>query len=219
MAEGTTALDLALTTQGDADGTDLIEYLVGSENPSSSGALVYEKHHDEVASRQLAPPFWGKPNIAALLSSFVREIQVLEDTLWQMLELRTLAGADLPRLKVLGKIVGQPRLGFDTATYRKVIAGRGAANVSKGRGGDILVALNALFGPSQYALTEMGDAIFYVTAFGLVDDQGLAMVTEILPDVRSAGVGLQFLFSESSSIALWGSAIWGEDDWSSTRNL
>lgn len=219
MAEGTTALDLALTTEGDADGSDQIIYLVGSENPSSSGALQYEAHHDEVASRQLAPPFWGKPNIQAVLSSFVQRIQELEDTLWQVLELHTLAGADLTRLKVLGKIVGQPRLGFDEETYRKVIAGRGAANVSKGRGRDILVALNALFGPANYVLTEMGDALIYVTALDAIDDQQIAMVTEILPDVRSAGVGLQFLFSESSGVARWGSAIWGTDSWASTRDL
>lgn len=219
MAEGTTALDLALTTEGDADGSDQIVYLVGSENPSSSGALQYEAHHDEVASRQLAPPFWGKPNIQAVLSSFVQRIQELEDTVWQILELHTLAGADLPRLKVLGRIVGQPRLGFDEETYRKVIAGRGAANVSKGRGRDILVALNALLGSEDYVLTETGDATIYVTALDGIDDQSLAMVTEILPDVRSAGVGLQFLFEDSAGIARWGFASWGSDDWASVRLL
>lgn len=219
MAEGTTAIDLALSTEGDADGTDLIEYGVGTATPVTTGALTYISQHEEIAARKLAPPFWGKPFVAALISSFMREIQTLEDTIWEFLELRTLPLADLPRLKVLGKIVGQPRLSFDEETYRTVIEARGLANVSRGRASDILAVLDVLLGSGQYQLTEMGNAVLYVTALQPVDAQGLATVVEILPDVRSAGVGMQFLYSPDADIARWGTATWGSDEWASTRNL
>jgi predicted transcriptional regulator len=221
MAEGTTAIGLALTTEGDADGTDLIEYEVGTQDPETSGALTYIATHDEIASRKLAPPFWGKPFVAALLSSFIREIQILEDIIWEFLELRTLANADLPRLKVIGKLVGQARLSFDTENYRLMIEARALANRSRGRGGDILGVLNLLFGEGEYVLLAAGNATLLLTALQPIDDVGLAMVTEILPAVRAAGVGLQFFFSDGAAVNVfhWGDPWPGTDGWASVRSL
>ena len=51
MAEGTTAIDTALTTEGDADGSDQIEYLVGEGDYTPEGFLQYIATHDEIASR------------------------------------------------------------------------------------------------------------------------------------------------------------------------
>jgi len=218
MAEGTTAIDTALETTGDADGTDLIVFDVGTAAPDPSGALEYIPDHEEIAARKLAPPFWGKPNIAYGLLALIRELQALEDTIWTFLDLRTLPLADLPRLKVLGKIVGQPRHGFGTEDYRTMIEARALANVSRGRASDILAVLEIVFGSGDYTLREMGNAVLYVTALGPVDAQGLAMATEILPDVRAAGVGMQFLFTaELADVALWGEALWGSALWASTR--
>lgn len=199
MAEGTTVIDLALTTEGDADGTDLITYTVGTVNPSTSGALQYISTHDELASRKLAPPFWGKPVVAALLSGFQREVQTTEDTLWQIMELRTLANADMTRLKVLGKLVGQPRLTFELEQYRIMIEARALANVSQGRGSDLLAVLNLVLGLGDYVLIAAGNATLLLTALQPVDDVGLAMVVEVLPDTRAGGVGLQFLFSDAAA--------------------
>jgi hypothetical protein len=219
MAEGTTAIDTALSTEGDADGTDLIVFGEGAGDYTAEGYLQYIKTHEETTARKLAPPFWGKPFIAALLSAFTREIQTLEDTLWEMMELRTLPLADLPRLKVLGKIVGQPRLGFDTEDYRLLIEARALANVSRGLGSDLLAVLTLLLGQGDFAMVEMGNATLYVTALLPVDDTGVLMVEQILPDTRAAGVGLHFLFTDDPDIALWGTAEWGNDDWASVRVL
>lgn len=242
MAEGTTALDLALTTEGDADGTELIVFAegvmldgLGSDSPpgglgtdaiglaiaGSSGPLQYIQNHEEIAARKLAPPFWGKPFIAALLAAFTREIQRLEDDLWLMLELRTLPFADLPRLKVLGKIVGQPRLGFGLEEYRVMIEARALANVSRGRASDLLAVLNLLLGVGDYILLEAGNATLFLTALQPVTEAGLAMVVAILPDVRAAGVGLQFLYSDAdfADVFVWGD-LWGTpEEWGSVRSL
>lgn len=221
MAEGTTAIDTALTTEGDADGSELIEYRVGIADVSPSGALQYIDNHEEVSGRELAPPFWGKPFIAALTGAFAREIQTLEDTLWEMMELRTIEGADLPRLKVIGKIVGQPRLGFSTESYRTLIQARAVANVSRGRASDLLAVLDALLGAGDYVLLAIGNATLYITALQPVEDEGLAMVAIVLPDAASAGVGLQFLFSDDAfeDVFVWGDA-WGSPEvWGSVRSL
>jgi hypothetical protein len=213
MAEGTTAIDLALTTEGDPDGSELITYGEGSFVPTTvpEGPLQYIQQHEEIAARKLAPPFWGKPFVAALLAAFIEQIQELEDTLWQILELHTLAGADLPRLKVLGRIVGQPQLGFDTETYRTVIQARARANRSHGTGRDLLDVLGILLGEGHYTLLNIGGAVLYLDALDDIDAAGLAKVTVVLPDVRAAGVGLHFLFSPAIADAF----VWG-GPWSST---
>lgn len=236
MAEGTTALDLALTTEGDADGTELIafalgawarlndgNYVIASAIAASSGALAYQGEHEETAARKLAPPFWGKPNVAALLGGFTREIQRLEDDLWLMLELRTLPLADLPRLKVLGKLVGQPRLGFGIEAYRLLIEARALANVSRGRASDLLAVLNLLLGVGDYVLLAVGNATLYLSALQPVSEEGAAMVEQILPDTRTAGVGLQFLSGSTADVFMWRDP-WNNDSgapeaWGSVRIL
>ena len=222
MAEGTTAIDTALSTEGDADGTDLIEFTPGTfvhAGDDPEGPLEYIRDHEEISARKLAPPFWGKPFVAWVLLAFMREIQALEDTFWDILESRTLENADMTRLKVLGKIVGQPRHGFDLESYRLLIEARGLANVSKGRASDLLAVLTLLLGEGDFVLLAIGNATLYVTALTPVDANGLAMVTEILPDTRSAGVGLQFLYSDSPDVFVWGDE-WGDpEEWGSVRTL
>lgn len=209
MAEGTTAIDLALSTEGDADGTDLIEYGVGTGDFAAEGALQYISQHEEIAAQKLAPPFWGKPFVAALLSAFMRELQALEDTLWDMLERRTVDGGDMPRLKVIGKLIGQPRLRFELEEYRLLIRARALANVSRGRASDLFGVLEVLVGPGLYTLVEGGDATLYLTALQPIDDTGVAMIAEVLPDTRSAGVGLQLFRPIDEFIAglRWGSSV------------
>ncbi len=224
MAEGTTAIDTALSTEGDADGTDVIEFTPGTfehANDAPEGALQYIIDHEEVATHKLAPPFWGKPFVAWVLLAFIRELQLLEDTFWDILESRTLENADLVRLKVLGKIVGQPRHGFDTESYRTLIEARALANVSRGRASDLLAVLALLLGEGDFVLLAIGNATLYVTALQPVDDNGLAMVAEILPDTRSAGVGLQFLFSDAAfaDVFVWGDEWGSPEEWGSVRSL
>lgn len=226
MAEGTTVIDTAVSTEGDADGSELIEYLVGERERYGSplgqfGALQFISEHDEIAARKLAPPFWGKPFIAALLSSFMREIQRLEDTVWNILDIRTLANADLPRLKVLGKLVGQPRLNFSTESYRLLIEARALANVSRGRGSDLLAVLELLVGPGNYILYELGDATLYLTVIQPLTTEDVDMLTQVLPDTRAAGVGLQLLFSSVTfaDVFVWGDAWGAPEQWGTVRIL
>lgn len=222
MAEGTTAIDLALTTEGDPDGTDLIEFTDGTFVHAAGlpeGPLQYIVDHEQAAAYELAPPFWGKPFVAGVLASVTHELQLLEDNLWDILESRTLENADLVRLNILGKIVGQPRHGFSTENYRTLIAARALANVSRGRARDLLDVLDVLLGPSEYVLLAIGNATLYVTALEPVDTAGVAMVAEILPDTRGAGIGLQFLYSDSADIFLWGDAWGSPEEWGTVSLL
>lgn len=181
--------------------------------------LEYFNQHVETGILQLAGCFWGKPRIASLLAAFLEVLQLQEDDVWALLEQRTIDAADLVRLKVLGRIVGQPRFGFDTEDYRTLIRARALANVSRGRASDVLAVLDLVLGEGEYLLVEVGSATLQLTALQPIDANGIAMLTQVLPDVRAAGVGFQLLFAEDTDVAVWGTGIWGTSEWGTVRQL
>lgn len=180
-------------------------------------ALVEYPQHLEEALISMAPPWWGKPRIAALLKSYLDQCQAVEDAVWEIIAIRELETADLPRLKVLGLIIGQPRLLFSEEVYRDVLRARALANVSRGRASDILAVLEILVGSVEagdYILTEVGDATLLLSVTLPVDAEQLAALREVLPDVRAAGVGFQLLFTDSpDDVFFW------DDTWSETDEL
>lgn len=177
--------------------------------------LTQETNH-RAAVRDLAGPFWGLPRIAAILVALLDQVQRIEDDAWDILELRTLDNADLVRLKVLGKLVGQPRLGFETEDYRALIRARARANRSQGRAIDLVEVAAILVGadPGDFNLTEGGNATLYVTALTPLTDTDVAKLRVILPDTRAAGVGVQLLWGEPAAAA--DLFVWG-DIWASTE--
>jgi GNAT superfamily N-acetyltransferase len=183
--------------------------------------LVKYEQHVEEGIVSLAPPWWGKPRIAALLASYLQRIQDVEDDLWEILDIRTLENADLPRLKILGSLIGQPRLLFSEEMYRKVLQARALANVSRGRASDILAVLEVLIGPGDYFLAEVGDATLLLSVLVAIDAEQLAALVQVLPDVRAAGVGFQLLFAaDLTDTGVWGESLWGAPtEWGTVRVL
>ncbi len=181
-------------------------------------SLARETNH-RAAILALAPPFWGKPRIVSILVAALDQVQRIEDDAWDILELRTLENADLVRLKVLGKLVGQPRLGFDTEDYRALIRARARANRSQGRALDLVEVMAILVGEANFSMTEGGNATLYISALTPLSDTDVAKVSVILPDTRAAGVGLQFLWSDDPDVFIWGDPWPGTEVWGSVREM
>ncbi len=176
-------------------------------------SLTRETNH-RAAILQLAACFWGKPRVVSILVAALDQIQRIEDDAWDILELRTIDNADLVRLKVLGKLVGQPRFGFDTEDYRALIRARARANRSQGRALDLVEVAVILLGAANFSMVEGGIATLYVSALTPLTDTDVAKVRLIFPDTRAAGVGLQFLWSDDADVFVlsdpWpGTAVWG----------
>ena len=171
----------------------------------------------ELGVMKLAGWAWGKPRIASLLVAFLQRAQALEDDLHEMLTARTIDEADIERLKVLGKIVGQPRSGLGEDDYRILIKARALANVSKGRASDVFAVLQLILGstPGDYELFEIGNATLLLSVYFDVSAQQLNMLRQVLPDVRAAGVAFQLLSSSAfDDVLIWGETwdaakVWG----------
>lgn len=173
------------------------------------------EQHVETGLVSLVPAFWGKPRIAALLAAFLDRVQALEDDLFQIMVDRELPEADLVRLKVLGKLIGQPRFGLAEDDYRTVLEARGLANVSKGTARDVFGVLDVLLGAGQYVLIELGNATLSLSVLGTVSANQIKMLRLVLPDVRAAGVGFQLVFSDDADVFVWND-VWSDtEEWGS----
>lgn len=100
--------------------------------------ITEKNNHATEALAQLFEQFIGKSNIEALLSSFLPEIQELEEVLYSLFDERILDTAVGAQLDVLGRLVQEPRRTDIDEDYRKYIKGRIAANRSQGKIGDLI---------------------------------------------------------------------------------
>jgi hypothetical protein len=161
--------------------------------------------HFKQALVKLAMPFWGKPRIASLLYALIRQVQVLEDTIADVAERYTIDGADDARLAILGKIVGQSRLGaWSTETYRAVIRGRIRAARSHGRTDDLIEVLRLVTETTDpIAVEHVVPATAIITMPAPVDDEHMIAVEFLLPKTRAAGVKLHFIRPVSDTPLDW----------------
>jgi hypothetical protein len=172
-------------------------------------ALEKIEQHVELGLLKLAPAYFGKPRIGAGLASLLREIQTLEDAIWQQFELQHIETADRPRLVVMGKLIGQTPQGFSLEQFRTVIRARALANRSRGRGPDIAKVLVALLGAGNFAFLFAAPGIIYVAALDPLTDDDAAMARAVLPYSSAAGVQIQFFWADAADYFMWGGD-WGE---------
>lgn len=152
-----------------------------------------ERHFGE-AIVSLIPPFFGKPVIAALLRSYIRRVQELEDDAFEVLSAFDVNTCDETRLKVLAKIVGVSNLGWDLETFRAVVRARIATNRSHGREDDIINVLRLITtSTAPITLRAMSPATLRIDMGESVSATHMAAVSFLLPKARGAGIQQQFL--------------------------
>lgn len=184
--------------------------------------------HVEQADKLFIQQFRNKPRLSALLAAFTARCQELEDTLWDIFDTRFIERAEGTQLDVLGRIVGQVRIGPDDATYRVFIRTRIIANKSRGRPDDMIaVAASALQGLAfeyreLYPTSWIVDVLDPLTAHAME-------IADILRSTKPAGTGGSlhfrpttsssgsFRFSSSSTATPDTAHGWGAGKWISTR--
>lgn len=136
-----------------------------------------------------------KPRLEALIASYLEEVQLLEDAIWQVIDGRMLDEAVGHQLDVLGKLVGQPRVGDTDDEFRVYIQARIAANRSDGTAPDVMRVAETLLSELDWHYRELFPASIVVEAFGV--PKLARTIAELIRSSRLAGVAFGFHFSES----------------------
>lgn len=133
--------------------------------------------------------YWKhKPNIAGLSDSYMREVQALENAMWETLISRTIDYAVGVQLDTLGRLVGQPRGALTDPQYRVRIRVRIKINSSNGTAKDIIDILRSV-DPAPFTYTEIygGFRIDYTTAPSSA--AVASQIPAIVRESRSGGFG------------------------------
>jgi hypothetical protein len=154
-------------------------------------------HIDQGLSR-LISRFKNKPRFAAWCASHIRRSQTLEDACWELINALDVDTADLPRLTLLGKIVGQKPLGT-LEEFRRYVKVRVLVNRSKAKAHDLIKIATILFGPVELLERPPCSLVLDVDNPVTIDpDFGV----ELLRLAKGAGIRLQFVFSDEDAFEL-----------------
>jgi len=160
--------------------------------------------HFEQAADKLIQRYKGKPRFAALLGTYIKQVQELEDATWQVVASRDVDTADDVRLEILGRLVSQPRRGATTEQYRLYIKSKIAVNRSDGAPETLKSIARLLLGQgttlTEYPMWETFEVKGPIDP--VIDDPGV--VTELLRDAHTAGVGFAFIAQAAADGFLFG---------------
>lgn len=147
----------------------------------------YDAKHVNEAVARIVQQYQGKPLFRGLISLLAGRMQSVEDAAILLLFYRWLATATSAQLDVIGKIVGQPRLGYGDAQYLIQIQSRILANNSSG-------TINDLYGvvtPILPILSDDGHGGFAPsTSSSIVEFQPAAFEYTVTADFMGDGLGV-----------------------------
>lgn len=162
------------------------------------GEVTYQADHLAAALARLAEEYKGQPTMAALIGTWIPEIQAIEDMLRDLIGDRGIDSGEGTQLDVIGRIVGQPRgTSSDDAEYRLRLKARVRVNKSSGLGDDILRVFRALLGAGVGSVLVTGDfPAGFTAAIGdhPLDADDAAVFADMLEDARGAAIRATFLW-------------------------
>lgn len=135
------------------------------------------------------------PRLQAVLSSWLTQADKLEDAAIGVRIGRTIDNGEGVQLDILGKLIGQERVGDDD-TYRVFLRTRVRANRSRGQSADLIAVIALGLPGATFAMNDMypasviADVFSVVTAFADV-------VASILQDAAGAGIQTSLHFTDA----------------------
>ena len=158
--------------------------------------LVKIEDHVEQGLALLISQYRDKPRIAALLSSYLRRVQELEDAAFDVLVSKLIDSATGAQLEFIGRIVGQHNeRDWDDDTYRLYIKARIRANQTGGHADDVIDVLN-LVETADFVLDEVYPAAMCVE-FDPPTTADPFILIELARRAKASGVRLQLLAGDS----------------------
>lgn len=148
--------------------------------------------HVNQAIKRLFQQYKGKVRIEALLTAFVDQVQMLEDTTQDLIVGRALDTAEGVQLDLLGEIVGQAREGMDDDAYRLRIKVRIIQNLSEGEAERAIQVYKALLGATLVVYSELYPASVYIMGGGDVPPAQVSSLKQNIEKVLPATVELVY---------------------------
>jgi hypothetical protein len=149
---------------------------------------------------RIAVPFReDAPIFQAILTGLLNETQELEDAIRDVLLIRSVDSADLARLNVLGRIVGEAQQNRDVETYRACIRARIAANYSRGRVADVAAVWTRLFGVDETDAMLLRRGLMQFRRTTSTSPIDLDAALELLSDAVSAGDRVGIMLQPASN--------------------
>jgi hypothetical protein len=164
-------------------------------------SLVEKTTHEAEAVATFLQQFKGKAKLAALLASYVDQVQQLEAVLFDVLASRAIDAAEGDQLDLLGDLVGQDREGRSDSDYRIWIKARIRVNLSSGTGNDIIATVGAILGTAgRVTITELPPAAMRVDVSNALGGTP-ADVAELISQARGAGIDCNLVYTLAADAA------------------
>lgn len=152
-------------------------------------------NHVQQALARLITQYRGKPNIIGLITAFVQQLQIIENSLSDMNILRYINDAVGQQLDNIGKIVGLPRPpGLSDSAYRLELLGQIKINISQGQPEQIIQVFLLFTMADQVRLFEEYPAeVLVESSYNPPDQDTLNSILRILGQTAPAGVRINGL--------------------------
>jgi len=164
--------------------------------------IANDANHVSEGLALLLEQFKGKPKIAAVLSSFLKEIQDLEVVLQSLLNSRTIDNASDSTLDLIGRIVNQPRDILTDAEYRLWLKARIIINKSSGDIGEIYKVLQLIsgnFDVGTFGLVSAYPASFVATSY-VANVADPVTLYNILNEMRAVTISFNYVYYISNPL-------------------
>jgi hypothetical protein len=147
--------------------------------------------HTEQGLGLLITQYRGKPLLKAWASAYLRQVQLLEDAIFDVLIKRMLDKAVGEQLRVIGRIVGEEPNDNDDATFKIMINARIRINRSRGNTDDVLAVL-ALISATPVLFKEYRNACLFLGSL-VIPDRDPVLIYSKLHETKAAGVKLTYV--------------------------
>ena len=161
-------------------------------------AVTLKTTHAAQALGRLLEQFKNKTDLAAWLSTYIAEIQEVENMLVSLNTERTLDSAVGVQLDGIGRIIGQARDGQTDDVYRIRIKARIALNLSSGTVEEVLTIMGLVLDGCTFWWTSRPPASYVLDVHGATTTADAVEAAAIMGEASAAGVNSQLVYSESS---------------------
>lgn len=157
---------------------------------------VKDTNHEGRGVARLLEQFRRSGNLQAILRSYLRQLQRVEDAAWEVIEKRNLVDGFGVILDNIGRIVGRGREDLDDDHYRIAIRAQIRINRSQGKPKDFTdVAVLATPEGTEHTFTALAKTIIWEVLTPLEFVLAYEILFKSLAKVKAAGDQLFFLFS------------------------